>query len=143
MLAGERFSDHPRAVSPVIAAFLRAYNDLVDDERRQDLYRFASDAVGTRAPRAVEAARAAVCREWMATLTPPRRRPVAPIGITPGGRRIRQASAAAYTGAMTAKRHAQALLLVERLIALGRDDESPLRDAAPAARDRRATVART
>src|SRR4051794_4115773 len=48
MLAGERFSDHPRAVCPVIAAVLRAYNDGTDDERRQDLYRLASEAIGTR-----------------------------------------------------------------------------------------------
>ena len=38
MLAGERFSDRPRSVCPVIAAFLRSYNDQVDDRRRQDLY---------------------------------------------------------------------------------------------------------
>ena len=29
MLAGERFSDHPQSVCPVIAGFLRAYNDLL------------------------------------------------------------------------------------------------------------------
>ena len=32
MLAGERFSDQPRTVCPVIAGFLRAYNDILDDE---------------------------------------------------------------------------------------------------------------
>ena len=47
MIAGERFSDHPWSVSPVIAAFLRGYND-VCGERRQDLLRCAADAVGTR-----------------------------------------------------------------------------------------------
>jgi hypothetical protein len=66
MLAGERFSDHPRSVCPVIAAFLRTYNDGVDDERRQDLYRFASAAVGTRATPEIESARAQLCREWQA-----------------------------------------------------------------------------
>jgi hypothetical protein len=35
VLAGERFGDRPRAVCPVIAAFLRRYNDSVDDVRRQ------------------------------------------------------------------------------------------------------------
>lgn len=53
MLAGERFSDQPRTVCPIVAAFLRAYNDWVDDDRRQDLYRFASAAVGTSASTAV------------------------------------------------------------------------------------------
>jgi hypothetical protein len=37
MLAGERFSDRPRSVSRALAAFLRGYNDLLDDKRRQDL----------------------------------------------------------------------------------------------------------
>src|SRR5204862_5536168 len=48
MLAGEPFTDHPRAVCPVIAVVLRGYNDGTDEDRRQDLYRYASDAVGTR-----------------------------------------------------------------------------------------------
>ncbi len=48
MLAGERFSDHPRSVCPVIAMVLRAYNDGIDDDRRQDLYTYASVVVGSR-----------------------------------------------------------------------------------------------
>lgn len=64
MLAGEHFSDRPRAVSPVIAAFLRCYNDLVDDRRRQDLVRYASEAVGTAASEEVECARATRLVEW-------------------------------------------------------------------------------
>src|ERR1700753_1163871 len=48
LLAGEPFSDHPKSVCPIIAAFLRGYNDAVDSERRQDLYRYASEAVGSR-----------------------------------------------------------------------------------------------
>lgn len=56
MLAGERFTDRPRSVSPVVAALLRCYNDGLDDDRRQELYRFAAAAVGTR-DRAAEAAR--------------------------------------------------------------------------------------
>lgn len=61
MLAAERFTDRPRSVSPVIAALLRCYNDGLDDNRRQDLYRFAAAAVGTR-DRSVEAARLEACR---------------------------------------------------------------------------------
>lgn len=52
MLAGERFSDHPRSVCPVLAMVLRAYNDGIDDERRQDLYKYASIVVGSRDRRA-------------------------------------------------------------------------------------------
>ncbi len=47
MLAGEPFTDQPRAVSRSLGAFLRRYNDTVDDRRRQDLYAYASKAVGT------------------------------------------------------------------------------------------------
>ena len=49
MLAGEPFSDHPVCSCPVIGSFLRAYNDSLDDERRQDLYAYAAKVVGSRA----------------------------------------------------------------------------------------------
>jgi hypothetical protein len=48
MLAGESFDDHPKSVCPVIGMVLRAYNDGVDDARRQELYRWAAEVVGTR-----------------------------------------------------------------------------------------------
>jgi hypothetical protein len=64
MLAGESFSDHPRSVSRPIASFLRGYNDLLDDRRRGDLYRYASQAVGTAASAEVEAARVARLLAW-------------------------------------------------------------------------------
>jgi hypothetical protein len=64
MLAGEPFSDHPRAVSPAVAAFLRNYNDLLDDERRQDLYEYAGRSVGSARPIEVEAARCARLLGW-------------------------------------------------------------------------------
>lgn len=64
MLAGERFSDRPRAVSPVIASFLRGYNDLVDDGRRQDLFRYASEAVGTAGSDFLELERLKRLVEW-------------------------------------------------------------------------------
>jgi hypothetical protein len=64
MLAGERFGDRPVSVCPVIGAILRAYNDNVDDARRQDLYRFAADAVGTRRDYRVQRRRAEVALGW-------------------------------------------------------------------------------
>jgi hypothetical protein len=64
MLAGERFGDRPVSVCPVIGAILRAYNDNVDDHRRQDLYRFAADAVGTRRDYRVQRQRADVALDW-------------------------------------------------------------------------------
>jgi hypothetical protein len=64
MLAGESFSDHPRSVSRPIASFLRGYNDLLDDRRRGDLYRFAAQAVGTTASAEIEEARVARLLAW-------------------------------------------------------------------------------
>ena len=64
MLAGEGFSDHPRSVSRPIASFLRGYNDLVDDRRRADLYRYAAMTVGTAGARSVEDARVARLLAW-------------------------------------------------------------------------------
>src|ERR687894_3251435 len=64
MLAGEPFSDRPRCVDPVIAGFLRTYNDGIDDRRRQDLYPLAADVVGTRAVTSVQSERARLCLRW-------------------------------------------------------------------------------
>jgi len=68
MLAGETLTDRPTSVCPVIAAFLRVYNDGIDDRRRQDLRRFASLAVGTRRDHEVEALRADLCVAWVREL---------------------------------------------------------------------------
>lgn len=68
MLAGEAFSDHPRSVCPVIGAFLRAYNDSVDDERRQALYAYAAKVVGSRGPEELTTARMEHLRELDADL---------------------------------------------------------------------------
>ncbi len=64
MLAGERFGDRPPSVCPVIGAILRVYNDNVDDDRRQDLYRSAADAVDTRRDYAVQRLRADAALDW-------------------------------------------------------------------------------
>ncbi len=66
MLAGEQFSDHPRSVCPVIGSFLRAYNDSIDDDHRQDLYEYASRVVGSRSTAAIEQLRADRIAEWCA-----------------------------------------------------------------------------
>ena len=64
MLAGEPFSDRPRCVDPVIAGFLRTYNDGIDDRRRQDLYPLASAVVGSRTVPSIQAERARMCLHW-------------------------------------------------------------------------------
>jgi hypothetical protein len=67
MLAGEPFSDRPRCVDPVLAAFLRTYNDGIDDKRRQELYPIAAEAVGTRSVSSVQSERARMCLRWAQT----------------------------------------------------------------------------
>jgi hypothetical protein len=69
MLAGERFTDHPLSVCPVIGSFLRAYNDLIDDFRRQDLYAYASKIVGSRSSKDVQRQRAERLAEWSREMT--------------------------------------------------------------------------
>jgi hypothetical protein len=64
MLAGESFTDRPRSVCPTVASILRAYNDVIDDARRQDLYRYASECVGTRGDYGLQHQRAAVALAW-------------------------------------------------------------------------------
>jgi hypothetical protein len=67
MLAGDRFGDRPVSVCPVIGSILRAYNDNIDDRRRQDLFRFAADAVGTRRDYRVQRHRADAALAWAVT----------------------------------------------------------------------------
>ena len=54
--AGERHSDHPACVCPVIAHFCRAFNDRLGD-RRQDLVPYIPRLVNSQAGRRVTRAR--------------------------------------------------------------------------------------
>jgi hypothetical protein len=74
MLAGDRFTDHPRDVCPVIAGFLRSYNDLLPDGQPDDLYAYASLAVGTTASRSVRLRRARRVLAWGERVPASRRR---------------------------------------------------------------------
>jgi hypothetical protein len=116
MLAHEPFSDHPKAVCPVIGEFLRTYNDAVDDERRQDLYAAAAAVVGTRGTRADERRRANLClqaarrpRHWWATS------------------RLWRSQAGWRAAARLARKpshHLEALALLDRLTAVGRAESA-------------------
>jgi hypothetical protein len=121
MISGEPFTDHPRSVCPVIASFLRAYNDAIDDRRRQDLYRFAALAVGTRESWVIEQVRAQRCREWAAEMWQARPWPLrllrrVDLTVDPGVE-VQAAARSAVTaiGRHTNRSHAQALALVEEL----------------------------
>jgi hypothetical protein len=120
MLAAEPFSDEPSCVCPVIAEFLRTYNDHVDNDRRQDLYGFAALAVGTRETPAVERRRANRCLEWWLERAAPRhwqlRRTLWKLTPSSAMRDIEIANRAARWAAASVDRHAAALALVEALV---------------------------
>jgi hypothetical protein len=123
MLAGERFSDRPTSVCPVIGAILRAYNDNLSDGLRDDLYRYAAEAVGTRGGYALQHRRAELALEWASARhearskpwRKPRSRPdadwspdlISEYVVTSLGRRI------------SAEDHPQVLKLIDRLISVG------------------------
>ena len=133
MLAGEGFTDHPRSVSRPIASFMRGYNDLLDDRRREDLYRYAAQSVGTAGTWAVEEARAARLLAW-ADQQWERRAARSVLDRM----RLRRASrdrstdpepAGTYAvhaiGKVNDERHAAALALVDELIAIGGEPFAP------------------
>jgi hypothetical protein len=64
MLAGERFSDRPDCVCPVIGAFLRSWNDGVGYADRQRLEPYASVVVGTGGYRRVTRIRRDICLSY-------------------------------------------------------------------------------
>ena len=64
MLAGERFSDHPQCVCPVIAGFLRGYNDLLPDGQHDELYPYATLVVGTARSMRIRRRRARRLLQW-------------------------------------------------------------------------------
>ena len=137
MLAGEPFSDKPRSVSPVIAGFLRAYNDRLDDEWRQDLYPYAARVVGTAAPKRIERERARYCVDWTMRMG----------GKVPLTIRWRPSwfdgslAVDCLAGRPSAESHREALALVDHLIALSRDHSGIPSDlgalCAPQAREAR------
>ena len=127
MLAGEPFSDHPASVCPVIGSFLRAYNDSIDDDRRQDLYAYAAQVVGSRGSISIQRGRADVVAEWAVEMQ--RRHWTSrylPLGRLRMANLRRQPSAHAIgTFAVRAlpkhtdETHREVLALLERLLAMG------------------------
>jgi hypothetical protein len=64
ILAGEEFSDRPRCVDPVIAAFLRGWNDRAGHADRQRLRPYAERIVGSRGSRRLTRERRELCLQW-------------------------------------------------------------------------------
>jgi hypothetical protein len=121
MLAGESFSDQPECVCRVIGPVLRAYNDLMDDDRRQDLFHYASLVVGSRDSEEIEWRRADHCLSW----ADQRRRECGPLFrlLHRWGRALRDDPRSVYMHRLTPlfrnaddRRHAQVLELVDELL---------------------------
>ena len=53
-IAGEPWSDTPECASPVIGAFLRSWNDSLDDDTRQSLKPYITRLVGSKSTDEVE-----------------------------------------------------------------------------------------
>jgi hypothetical protein len=64
MIGGERFTDHPRCVDPVIGSFLRMWNDGAGYADRQRLEPYASRVVGTGGYRRISRIRRDICLSY-------------------------------------------------------------------------------
>lgn len=71
-VAGEPWSDSPACASPVISAFLRAWNDSLDDARRDALLRpFIPRLIGTAGSADTESRRATMAADWLVRVHTP------------------------------------------------------------------------
>lgn len=68
---GEKFGDSPRSVSPVIAAFLRDWNDTLEDEPRQNLKHYLPRIAGSILTDDVEEFRAWLATDWLVRVQAP------------------------------------------------------------------------
>jgi hypothetical protein len=127
MLAGEAFTDQPRSVCPALAAILRPYNDVLPDEHRQVLYKYAARVIGTRGGSALTRQRAQSAFAFFCEkLEPGQRLPLTTrLQLRLPGAHLTALSRAAarYARGLDVASHAEALALVDRLIALR--DERP------------------
>ncbi len=71
-LAGEPWSDAPQCASPVIAAFMRSWNDaLPDTDRARLLLPLLPDVIGTRTTDADDETRAWMATDWLVRVNAP------------------------------------------------------------------------
>jgi hypothetical protein len=139
MLSGEPFTDHPESVCPAIGSFLRAYNDSIDERRRQDLYEYAARIVGSRGSAEVERARADRLLAWGAELQPRRLARLLPAPLRTLASQRRPPADAAGTHAVRAIRkhtdasHAAALALIDELLAIASGPSAAVPDAVESA----------
>ena len=70
-LANEDWSDSPKCASPVIAQFLRSWNDALDDGPRQMLKPYALKVIGTNTGAKDEDTRAWLVTDWLVRVQAP------------------------------------------------------------------------
>jgi hypothetical protein len=125
MLAGERFSDRPASVCPVIGSILRFYNDNLSHELRGDLYRYAAEAVGTRVSFKLQCRRAELALAWARPRHETRRRLRRPADPDPywSPDLIAEYVVGSLGRRVGADAHRAMLGLLDQLIALGLEGE--------------------
>jgi len=64
-MAGEPWSDAPHCACPVIAAFLRSWNDALPDDERQQLKQYILPLIGSRRDKAIERKRSLMALDWL------------------------------------------------------------------------------
>jgi hypothetical protein len=116
MLAAQPFSDRPANASPVIGAFLRTYNDGIDDERRQDLYPLAASIVGSAGSRKLERERTSRCLEFARGLGAGAPAGRGAVGIATAEASGSWAALAALRTGPSADVHARALAFAHELV---------------------------
>lgn len=140
LMAGEKFSDHPRCVCDVIAAFLRSLNDRVGHSDRQRLRPYAGRAVGSSAARRITGQRRDLClaaagsrieagpiRRLLGRLAM-RARIFIVVGLRPALRLNRGAGEYAARVVFARKGAEEAFALLDRLLAVGGLEAAPLSD---------------
>jgi hypothetical protein len=130
MLAGGPFTDQPRCACPVIGAFLRSYNDWIDNRRRQDLYAYAAKVVNSRAPSDVQDARAERLMEWAEDLENRRLKRVffwSPWWAKPLGSRPDDIASRVVCAIARQKQHPhqEALAVLDELLEMGPEPTAP------------------
>lgn len=71
-VAGEKWSDTPECVCPVLGVFLRSWNDALPDNERDALLRpLILKLIGTRSTKEVEHRRSSIAADWLVRVNTP------------------------------------------------------------------------
>jgi hypothetical protein len=146
MLAGEPFSDDPECACPVVAAYMRTWNDGLPYAERQKLKPYAAAAVGTRAQSELTRRRVDRCLELSGARLDGRGaigrlgervrwrlRIAAGIGLAPSLRLRNGAPVYAARLALAQGGNPRAAEVLDQLLALGGTPEPPAFAPSPAA----------